>query len=396
MLFKNKALLVIFITTFVDLVGFGLVIPILPLYAKDIGATAGLIGLLVGTFSLMQFLFASFWGGLSDRFGRRPIILISSFIMAMSYLIFSQAEEVWLLFLARALGGFGGANIGVAQAYVSDVVAPENRARAFAFIGAAFGLGFIVGPVIGGEVNEALGFAWVGYVAAGFSLANVILAYFFLPESLKQLDKTAPIKFNPFNDVITALRRPTIRDLMLINLIFISAFAMMQATAALLWNEVYHLTEQGVGRMFAFIGLVAFIIQGGLIGVIGKWLGENTMLIAGNILVGIGLLAMPFIPQDLFFPLQYIAIVFMSLGIAFLTPTISSLISKTATVREQGKLLGTNQSMGSLARVIGPFIGGGLYQINYHQPYTVGFFIMMGTAIMSASLVRKLKRNKQQ
>lgn len=390
MLFKNKGLLVIFITTFVDLVGFGLVIPILPLYAKDLGTSDWVIGILIGTFSLMQFIFASFWGSLSDRYGRRPIILISTLIMAFSYVIFSQANTLFLLFLARALSGFGGANIGVAQAYISDVVEPEDRARAFAFIGAAFGLGFIVGPLIGGQVEANYGFEWVGYSAALFSVLNFFLALIFLRESIEEKDTTTPIKFNPLSDVMEGFKRPIVRQLMAINLVFITAFAMMQGTAALLWNEVYSLNQEQVANMFAFIGLVAFIIQGGLIGVIGKWLGEHTMLVWGNILVGVGLLGMPFVPEAYFFPLEYVCMILISLGIAFLSPTINSLISKVASSKEQGKLLGTNQSVGSFARILGPFIGGMLYGVDEPLPYIFAFFIMLGTGVMSARLVKTL------
>lgn len=366
-----------------------MVIPILPLYAKGLGTGDWIIGILIGTFSLMQFIFASFWGSLSDRYGRRPIILISTVIMAFSYMVFSQADTLFLLFLARALSGFGGANIGVAQAYISDVVEQKDRARAFAYIGAAFGLGFIVGPLIGGKVEAALGFEWVGYSAAAFSALNFLLALFLLKESLEEKDRTTPIQFNPVIDIIEGFRRPVIRQLMAINLVFITAFAMMQGTAALLWNEIYDLNQEQVANMFAFIGVVAFLIQGVFIGKIAKVVGENRMLVSGNVLVGLGLLAMPLVPIDLFYPLEYGAMILISLGIAFLSPTINSYISKVAHPKEQGKLLGTNQSVGSFARILGPAVGGVLYGFTESLPYIFAFLIMLVTAFMSWRLVKR-------
>ncbi|MDE0987263.1 MAG: MFS transporter, partial [Schleiferiaceae bacterium] len=156
---KNKALVVLFLTIFLDLMGFGLIIPILPIYAKTLGATDAIVGLLGASFSIMQFVFASFWGGLSDRYGRRPIMLISISIMIVAYILFANATVLWLLFATRLLKGFGAANLSVAQAYISDVVPAEKRTKAFGIIGAAFGLGFIFGPSIGGIVNEFHGVA---------------------------------------------------------------------------------------------------------------------------------------------------------------------------------------------------------------------------------------------
>ena len=182
---KNKALAVLFLTIFLDLMGFGLIIPILPIYAKDLGATDAMVGLLGTSFSIMQFLFASFWGGLSDRYGRRPVMLTSILIMMVAYILFANATVLWLLFVTRLMKGFGAANLSVAQAYISDVVPQENRTKAFGIIGAAFGLGFIFGPSLGGILNEYFGVAGVGYFAASLSGLNFILAWFFLGETLK-------------------------------------------------------------------------------------------------------------------------------------------------------------------------------------------------------------------
>lgn len=391
MLLKNKALLVIFLTTFIDLVGVGLVIPILPLYVKDIGGSDAEVGMLIGIFSLMQFIFGSFWGGLSDRYGRKPILIISASIMAMSYVMFAFADTVWILFLSRALSGFGAANLGVAQAYISDITPPEERARSFAFIGAAFGLGFIFGPAIGGYVDDHYGFAAVGYTAATFSVFNVLLIALVLRESLKEKNTTGKLIKDPFSDLYKGLKKPIVGELIAINIIFVVAFAMMQGTAALLWNEEYGLGKKEVGWMFTYIGALATIIQGGLIGRIAKWLGERKMLVIGNILLAVGLFFMSSVPKDWFIPLELILMAILSLGMAFVNPTIGSMISYSTEKHEQGRVLGTNQSAGSLARTIGPVAGGFLYDISHHIPYFVGGTIMIGTCFLSYRLVKKIK-----
>lgn len=382
-MFKNKGILIIILTVFIDLVGVGLVIPILPYYADEsLSLSESTIGQIIGIFSLMQFVFAPTLGVISDRVGRKPVIIATSIITGISYLVFSQATSVGLLFLARALGGIGGANIGVAQAYISDVVAPENRARAFAYIGAAFGLGFVIGPSLGGVIYEYLGFAWVGYIAAAISFINVILANRYLKESrARVVTTTRAIFVNPIKDLIRASSNRSIGGLMLITFVFMSAFAMMQAMAALLWKNEYFLSEPQVGFMFAFIGAVAFIIQGGLIGWFQQRISDKMLLFYGSLLVGIGLTGLSYVPFENFIPFEFLFIICMSLGMAFFTPTMSNLLSKFASEDEQGTILGVNQGVSSLARVAGPPIGGLLYEINFHIPFFSGGLTMALVAV---------------
>ncbi|MDX5326582.1 MAG: MFS transporter [Bacteroidota bacterium] len=384
-------LFVLFLTIFIDLLGFGLIIPILPIYAKQIGADGFTIGLIAGSFSLMQFLFASFWGGLSDRYGRRPIILSAITVMAFSYFLFAHATTLWLLLLSRILSGIGGANLSAAQAYISDVTPVERRTKAFGILGAAFGLGFIFGPPLGGFLKENYGLPYVGYAAMAFCLVNLISAYFFLPESNKDPEKGSRIFPNPFGDIFRSLRRDLIRELLMINFVFIVAFSLMQVTAALMWEEHYELSEAEVGYVFAYIGVLAVIIQGGLIGKINKWLGEKKMLTYGVLLMGTGLTLMPFVPKDLFIPLELLCLLLISLGVAFLTPTINSVLSQVAEKKEQGKILGINQSFGSLARFLGPLVGGSVYGIGYRYPYILSGIIMALVFGMALSLIRKLE-----
>lgn len=340
----------------------------------------------------MQFLFAPVLGGLSDRIGRRPVIIITAIITGLSYLVFSQANSLALLLLARGLGGIGGANIGVAQAYISDVVAPENRARAFAYIGAAFGLGFVIGPFLGGVIYESLGFSWVGYIAAMISFANVGLAWKFLTESNTNRSTTAKLFKNPIAEIVRASKTKAIGGLMLITFIFMSAFAMMQAMSALMWVNEYSLTEREVGYMFAFIGTVAFVIQGGLIGWFQQRISDKMMLVYGNILVGVGLSGLSYVSTDWFVPVEFFFIICMSLGMAFFTPTMSTLLSKLAKKEEQGSILSVNQSVSSLARVGGPLMGGLLYEVNYHTPFLAGGITMAFIAIATFYFLSGVKQ----
>jgi multidrug resistance protein len=386
---NRGALSVLFVTIFLDLMGFGLIVPILPTLSRNLGAPYWQIGTIAIMFPAMQFLFSSFWGGLSDRLGRRPIMLASIFITALAYVFFAHANTILLLFIARALSGFGAANLSVAQAYISDVTEPANRTKAFGIIGAAFGLGFIFGPPIGGFLKENYGLIYVGYAAAAFSAINLIMAYFLLPESLHEKGVSRKLFPNPFKDVKDAFRTEMTGSLLVINFVYVAAFSMMQVTAALLWEEHYDLSESEVGYTFSYIGFLAVIIQLGLLGWFNKKLGEKRLLVLGNILMFIGLLFMPFVPKWLFIPLELAVLAILSLGNSFLTPTINTLLSNNTGKGDQGKILGTNQSVGSLARVIGPQLGTALYGLAYYLPYVAAALIMLVVAWLSWRLIQQ-------
>lgn len=385
---KNKALIVLMLTVFLDLMGFGLIIPILPNYAKDLGASDAMVGLLGTSFSIMQFLFASFWGGLSDKYGRRPIMLTSILLMAIAYVLFANATVLWLLFATRLLKGFAAANLSVAQAYISDVVPLGERTKAFGMIGAAFGFGFVFGPPIGGVLKEAYGIAGVGYFAAGLALLNFILAWAFLKETLVERAEKIELFPNPFKDIIRFRKSPEIASLFTINFVYVLGFSMMQITSTLLWAEHFHLEDAQIGYTFAFIGILAVIIQGGLIGKFNQWFGERNLLVYGTFFVAIGLFSMPYVPTHLFW-LELVSLTFLSLGNALLTPTVSSLLSNYAPKDAQGKVLGTNQSIGSLSRVLGPAIGGLTYGMFYTFPYLLAGSISLVVSVLAIRLRRK-------
>lgn len=376
---RKSPLFVLFITIFIDMLGFGIIIPILPIFTKELGAQDYQIGLIAMIYPIMNFFFAPLWGTLSDRYGRRPIILISVFITGLAYLVFAQVNGLIILFFSRMLSGIGSANISVAQAYISDVTSVKERTKSLGFLGAAFGIGFIIGPTIGGYLKSISApgqVDWVGYVAAGMSLINLIMAYFMLPESLKEKQSNAKFNFKVVTGIVVELRKPSIRELLLINFIFIAAFMLMQMACSLMWKGIDGLTDQQIGYVFAFIGLATAIIQGTLVGRMVKWLGEQKLITYGIFFMITGLVLLPLVGKSYFIPFELFGLVLVALANGCLTPGITSLLSKYANPREVGQVLGVNQSFGSLARAAGMGFSGFLYGMNFHVPFFVGAMMM--------------------
>lgn len=392
---KNRSpIFVLFVTIFIDLLGFGLIIPILPIFALELDASSLQIGFIAGVYSLMNFIFAPFWGTLSDKIGRRPVMLISIFITMLAYVFFAFTNSIWLLFISRVFAGIGSANISAAQAYISDITEPQDRAKNMGLIGAAFGLGFIFGPPAGGFLKSFSGegnVVWVGVFAAVLCAINWVLAYAYLPESLKVKQHQKQFRFKPISDLFFELKKPVIRELFTVNFLFINAFAIMQITLAMLWIEHYSLDEKQVGFVFMFMGLSSAIVQGGLVGILNKKFGEKQLLGMGTISMAIGLLSIPFVPESYFF-LQLISILFISFANGCITPALTSLISRAAEKHEQGQVLGMNQSFGSLARVIGPVLGGVLYSLNFRVPYIFGAVLMIFTFFFVRLLIKESQK----
>ena len=376
----KKPIIIIFITIFIDMLGFGIIIPILPIFSKELGAANYQVGLIAMSFPIMNFLFAPFWGSLSDRFGRRPIILVSVLITGLAYLLFSQTVNLWLLLLSRILSGIGSANLSVAQAYIADITPPQERAKSMGLIGAAFGLGFIIGPTAGGymkSISSTGQVDWVGYLAAGLCLINLVMAYFLLPESLKEKQKNVRFNFRVISGIVAELRKPTIRELLLINFIFITAFMIMQISVTLFWKEKIGLNEVEMGNMFAFIGLATVIVQGGLVGRMVKKFGETKLLTYGTYLFIISLIMIPWVTPQNFLPIELTAFALMALANGCLTPSITSLLSKSADPKDVGQVLGVNQSFGSMARAAGMGLSGFIYGIEFHLPFLTGAVMML-------------------
>jgi len=354
---KRSPLLVIFVTVFIDLVGFGIVIPVLPYYAEGtkFGATPSQVGLLFASYSIMQLIFAPVLGRLSDKHGRRPVLLASLLGTALGFFILGFATTLWMLFLGRIIDGVSGGNISTAQAYIADVTTKENRAKGMGLIGAAFGLGFVLGPAIGGILSR-----WginVPFMFAGaLALANVVLLFFTLPETVTP-DHPARVSAasgRGFNQLIGALRKPALASVLTIYFLGIVAFSIMTASFSLfmmfrLGYDAFH-----NGWIFAFVGVISAIVQGGLIGRLVKRFGEPLLVIVGSLLFTVSLLVVPFVRSTTGLATILVIAAATSIGQALSAPTLSSLASKSASAAEQGSVLGVMQSVASLARAVGP------------------------------------------
>lgn len=387
---KNKSpIFVLFVTIFIDLLGFGLIIPILPIFSHELHATPLQIGFIAGLYSLMNFLFAPLWGTLSDRVGRRPVILISISITMLAYVFFAFTHSILFLVLSRIFSGIGSANISAAQAYISDVTEPQDRAKNMGLIGAAFGLGFIFGPPIGGYLKSISGEGsvdMVGFFAASLCLLNLIMAFTWLPESIKEKQRQKVFRFRPIRNLIHELGKPVLSELFIINFIFIMAFSMMQVNSSLLWMERYGLNEKQIGFLFMFTGIVTATIQGGMIGRMTSLFGEKRLLLIGTLSMCLGLASIPLVPVELVW-FQLVSMALISFANGCITPSLTSLITQAADKKEQGQALGMNQSFGSLARVAGPAAGGLLYQVNFTLPFITGGLLMIVSFIIANILI---------
>lgn len=369
---KNKAsLTVIFFTIFIDLMGFGLVIPILPTYANTVVNLSEFnIGLIIAVYSLIQFIFNPIVGKYSDKYGRRPIILISLSISVISYLIFSIADTFLLLLISRALAGLGGSNLGAAQAYISDITTKEERARGMGLIGTAFGLGFVFGPMLGGFLYK-YGFEYIGLTSAFLSVLALIFSYFYLPESLLvKNEKLGEIKIFNINNYLNVFKNKIVGILIFAFFVNIFSVANIYGTYALFVSQIMKLSEDKIGILYAIMGIMGIIIQGFFIKHLTKRFSEKNLFIFSMLFLSLGLLLIPF---GLTFTQQIIILVIMSFGTSIIQPIAFSLISKKSPIDQQGSILGVNQSLASLGRVLGPIWGGFAYQFfGFEFPFITG------------------------
>lgn len=390
---KNRALFIIFITVFIDLLGFGVLIPILPTFASsEIGVSDFGIGALVAIYSLIQFLFNPIVGKFSDRIGRRPIILASLLLTSISYIIFSFSTTFFALLMSRFLAGLGGSNIGTAQAYIADITDKENRAKGMGMIGAAFGLGFVFGPIIGGFLSH-YGYEYVGYASASFSFLAFLFALFMLPESVKEKKSLQgfSVKLFNFQDVSKIIKIPNIGIFVFLFFIIIFSVANIYGTFALLGNKYYGFTNRENGYLFGIMGIVSATIQGGLMKRISKSLSEKSILFLGIIFLMTGLFLIPFGIN--FTGVAFISIIY-AIGTGILQPSIVSFVSKYSPEDKQGMVLGFNSSMGSLARVLGPLWGGFAFEfLGYEAPFITGAVFTFFTLVTTWYLIKTKRLN---
>jgi MFS transporter, DHA1 family, tetracycline resistance protein len=354
---RRSPLLVIFVTVLIDLIGFGIVIPVLPFYVESpkFNATPFTLGLLFASYSVMQLLFTPVLGRLSDRHGRRPVLFFSLIGTGVGFVMMGLADSLWMLFAGRVLDGITGGNISTAQAYVADVTTPENRAKGMGLVGAAFGLGFIIGPFLGGELSR-FGIEVPFLFAAALSFANATLLYFVLPETVKKGE--TPQADRSWRGLARRLGEPHLGLVVGVYFLFVVAFSIMTTTFALYTMHAFGYDARANGRLFAFIGLLGVILQGGLIGRLAQRFGELPFVIIGAALFVVGLFALPFVsPASGGLAGLLLVLAAFANGNAMTTPTLTSLASKSVGPEEQGEVLGVTQAGASLARIVGPLVG---------------------------------------
>ena len=368
---SGSPLLVIFLTVFIDLIGFGICLPLLPKYAERYGAQGWQIGAAMGVYSLMQLVFAPWWGQLSDRIGRRPVLLVSNFGSIIAYGLFGLSASYigdtgfWILVGSRIFAGICGANLSVASAYIADVTTPEKRSKGMGLIGMGFGLGFILGPVIGSQAFKHFGLAGPGAVAAGICALNFLLGCFILPETRKK-DAAPAIRRPRFAQIRHVLGMKEVGFLIGIYFLGTFAFTAFESTLPLLLDAKLHYDEEHVGYVFAFCGIMAAMVQGGGIGRLVKSFGERRLIGASLLVVAVSLVLMPLANS---LPTMLAALAVFAIGSGINRAPTMGLISQLSPADEQGTTLGIAQSAGTLARVLGPTVATTLYDLWLPAPY---------------------------
>ncbi len=410
---KNSRLLTIFLIVFIDLLGFSLILPLLPYYAEAYGATPTIVGLLVASYAAAQLIGAPLLGRLSDRIGRRPVLLISVIGTGIGFLLLGFADPIGhfladliapqaanafvlaVLFLSRVIDGLTGGNITVAQAYITDVTDDQNRAKGLGLIGAAFGLGFIIGPAVGGALSK-WGYSLPAFVAASVSFINVLMIIFFLPESLSA-DRRSTISGQrrppfTFNALKEALNRPKVGPLLQVRFFYALAFAIFQTIFAL-YAQTIGLSSQTTGILLAYVGVLAVVTQAGLIGFLTRRFRENSLMITGLWVMAGALLAWSFATQ-----LWILVVLILPLAVAggVSNTIIQSTTTKSVTRQEVGGILGITTSLEAVTRIIAPIAGGYLLQhLGVWAPGVFSAILMAWTIVLAYwRIIRPANREK--
>ncbi len=346
----TRPLLIIFLTIFVNLIGFGIIIPLLPFYAESFHASPLVVGLLFAAYSLSQLIAAPALGDLSDRWGRRPILIFSLVGTVVSFAMLALAHSVTMLFLARIVDGLSGGNISTARAYVADVTEPKDRARAYGLIGAAFGLGFIMGPALSGVLAQVSITAPI-WAAAALTLVAALMAFFWLPETVHRAHAGTG---NPLSYLPALLQRAPIRRVLAVDFIYWFAFSIFQTTFALFAERRFGFNVSRTGYFMAGFGVLGAVIQGGFIRPLAKRMGDKPLFVAGVLFSIVGLVFAAVAHSVALFALALVPLAF---GMGFGHPTVSSLVSRAGRGDEQGRVQGAASAVESLGRTIGPLWG---------------------------------------
>ena len=359
---RRSPLIPIFLIVSVDVLGLTIILPLLPFYAEHFGASPAVVGLLVSTYAFCQLIAGPLLGRISDRTGRRPLLLVSQVGTFIGFLILAYANALWMVFASRIIDGLTAGNLSLAQAYISDVTRPEERAKSFALIGIAFGMGFLIGPGVSGFLAQ-FSFQYPIFVAAGLSFTSILCTYFLLPSSKPDHARDAAserLTIFGWSQYLRYFRDPAIAPLLWQFLAFAFAFSTFMSGFALFaerrftWNG-HPFGPKEVGYVYAYVGFLGVILQGGLIGRLVKKMGEAALVRAGFFIGSIGMAALAF---SYSIPPMLVVSALASIGLGVLRPAITSLLTQRAQRSEQGTVLGLNQSLNSISQIVAPFIGG--------------------------------------
>lgn len=433
---RRPSILVIFFTAFLDFVGFGIIMQFLPLYSRDFGASYLTVGIIFSIYSAMQFIFSPILGRLSDRVGRRPVLLLSTAGACVSYVVFAlasgmanQVAALWLIFFSRMFAGSCAGNVTVAQAYIADITPAEKRSKMMGVIGMAIGFGFVFGPAIGGISLAAFGLTGPGWIAAALSAANFFLAYSILAESRRP--DSEPVRQRPhLEQWIHTLTRSRVGLLVVIFFLATFCFSCFEVTLALLVQDNFQLDLVQAGKLaavlFVYCGLISAFVQGGAVGRLVKRFGEPKLIMASLVVTGVALAVMPFMKGTpnfswsiLFHAAGWpwikllIALALLAIGTGLARPPIFGMISNLTPANEQGATIGVAQACGSLARIVGPIFAavlystqsmphwlgtevgslGALFRQNGVLPYLICGALAIFTGLLSLPRLIKLHRN---
>ena len=377
----RASLLIVYMTVFLDLLGFGILLPLMPYYAMHFGAKGLQLGMLFASFSVAQLVGAPLLGRLSDRLGRKPVLVVSLLGATVAYVATGLADSLLSLMAARALAGLFAGSIATAQAYVADVTTPGERAKYMGMVGAAIGLGFVFGPWLGSELSR-FGFGTAAFVSAGLSLFNCGFAVVALRESRRKsaAPTRLPLTLGRLRRVLSA---PVLGRLLIAGFMATFAFVAMESTFALLGQQKFDLQSRQLGRIFGAIGIVIVIVQGGLVGRLVKRFGERQLAQVGCGVLALGLGALPWMPTLALTALTLLAV---AVGQGLLQPSLSSLLSRASGADEQGGVLGMGQSFSALARATGPIIAGSLFDRALYLPYVLSTVLMLLLAWLLSGL----------
>jgi multidrug resistance protein len=394
---KKPSIGIIFLTVFIDLVGFGLILPLFPIFSKNFGAKGWMIGGIFASYSLMQFIFSPIWGRLSDRIGRRPILLGSTACATISYALFAYGcglhdeKTLWIILASRMIAGICGANITVAQAYIADITPPEKRSARMGLIGMAFGLGFIFGPALGAVSIHFFGLAGPGWTAAALCALNFISALIILRESWKPAEHYEEQRPH-FAQFLHTLRQPALGVLIGIFFLATFSFTCFETTIGFLVGKVFNLdltqdkTVQAVMWLIVYCGVLGALVQGGLTGRLVKKMGEPKLISISLILAAIGIGAMPYSKTWAIF---LIGIGVFAIGSSLTRPPVFGMISLLTPRTEQGATMGVAQGVGSLARIIGPIFAASLFDTHPALPYLICAAVLFFTGLFAAQYLKK-------